>query len=91
MGVHLQRYDLPHTQAERSNDGPWVPWEDAHAAITDAHAAADAAQRVINELAGKIRHLLEWADEKGMLENHAFTFPDGDVWETSKHTGRLMG
>lgn len=41
----------------------------------------EALKIVVKELTAKIQCLVEWADEKGLLEEHAFTFPDGDVWK----------
>lgn len=41
----------------------------------------EAVKAVVKELTGKIQFLVEWADSKGLLEDHAFTFPDGDVWK----------
>lgn len=34
-----------------------------------------------HELVGKIHFLVDWADGRGLLEEHVFTFPDGDTWE----------
>ena len=41
------------------------------------------ALKIVNaELTAKIQHLVEVLDEKGLLEEHCYTFPDGDVWKT---------
>lgn len=44
----------------------------------------DEATAAAKELAGKIQFLINTVDERGMLPEHVFTFPDGDVWE-AKH------
>ena len=41
----------------------------------------EALKHVVKELTGKLHHLVVWVDGKGLLEDHAFTFPDGDVWK----------
>ena len=35
----------------------------------------------IEALAGKITFLVSFMDKLGLLEDHVFTFPDGDTWE----------
>jgi len=47
----------------------------------DPMLTVEAQKRVIAELMGKIQMLVDWADEKGLLEDGAFTFPDGDTWK----------
>ena len=42
-----------------------------------------ALKEVVAELTSKIQLLVEWADKQGMLEDHVFTFPDGDVWKAA--------
>lgn len=39
-----------------------------------------ALKQVVKELTGKVQLLVDWVDEKGLLEDHVFTFPDGDVY-----------
>lgn len=41
----------------------------------------EALKVVVKELTAKIQYLVEWADHRALLEDHAFTFPDGDVWK----------
>ena len=41
-----------------------------------------AVRHVVEELTSKIQWLVEFLDHKGLLEDHSFTFPDGDVWKT---------
>jgi hypothetical protein len=41
----------------------------------------EALKHVVQELTHKIHFLVQWADEKGLLEDHQFEFPDGDVWK----------
>jgi hypothetical protein len=41
----------------------------------------EAQKRVIAELMGKIQHLVDEMDINGRLEDHAYTFPDGDTWK----------
>ena len=47
----------------------------------DPVIVVEAQKHVIKELSDKIQFLVEWADSRGLLEDHAFTFPDGDVWK----------
>ena len=47
-------------------------------------AAADSLAEQCRELAGKIQFLVDWADANKLLEDHVFTFPDGDIWEAKK-------
>lgn len=42
--------------------------------------AAREFERVGHELAAKIQFLVDWADQNHLLEEHLFTFPDGDTW-----------
>lgn len=42
---------------------------------------AEALRHVVTELTGKIQLLVEWMDGRGLLDDHCFTFPDGDVWK----------
>lgn len=41
----------------------------------------EALKRVVAELTSKIQLLVEWLDDQHLLPDHAFTFPDGDVWK----------
>ena len=41
----------------------------------------EALKIVVKELTSKIQLLVEFLDEKGLLEEHLFTFPDGDIWK----------
>jgi hypothetical protein len=47
----------------------------------DPQMTVEALKHVVQELTHKIHFLVAWADEKGLLEDHAFTFPDGDIWK----------
>ena len=42
---------------------------------------AQALQFVVKELTAKVQQLVDFLDSKGLLEEGAFTFPDGDVWK----------
>ena len=48
----------------------------------DPVLTAEAQKHVIKELSAKIQMLVDLLDEKNLLEEHAFTFPDGDVWKS---------
>ena len=48
----------------------------------DPLMTVEAQKHVIEELTGKIQFLVEWIDAKGLLEDHQFEFPDGDVWKS---------
>jgi hypothetical protein len=34
----------------------------------------------VADLVAKLQCLVDWADGQGLLEDHVFTFPDGDIW-----------
>lgn len=40
-----------------------------------------ALREVVKELTAKVQLLVEFLDERGLLEEHCFTFPDGDVFK----------
>ena len=42
---------------------------------------AAALKFVVKELTAKVQQLVDFLDGKGLLEEHAFTFPDGDIWK----------
>lgn len=48
----------------------------------DPTMAAEALRGVVKELTAKIQFLVDWIDQRGLLEDHAFTFPDGDYWKS---------
>jgi hypothetical protein len=48
----------------------------------DPVMTVEALKHVVDELMGKIQTLVVLLDEHGLLENHTYTFPDGDVWKT---------
>lgn len=33
-----------------------------------------------------LQYVINWADERGMLEDHCFTFPDGETWGAKRRT-----
>lgn len=37
----------------------------------------------VHDLAGRVQCLVNWADREGLLEEHVFTFPDGDTWHAT--------
>ena len=37
---------------------------------------------IICDLATKIRYLISFLDINGLLSDHSFTFPDGEIWPT---------
>lgn len=47
----------------------------------DALRELEAVRDVVKELTSKVQHLVEVLDNKGLLEDHSYTFPDGDVWK----------
>lgn len=47
----------------------------------DPLITVEAQKQVIKELTTKIQFLVELLDYHGLLEDHAFTFPDGDIWK----------
>lgn len=47
----------------------------------DDKMTIEALRLVVKELSDKIQHLIDWADSRGMLEDHSYTFPDGDVFK----------
>ena len=47
----------------------------------DPRITAAAQKEVITELMAKIQFLVDWMESQHLLEDHAFTFPDGDIWK----------
>ena len=41
----------------------------------------EALKYVVKELTAKVQTLVLLLDEHNLLEDHAYTFPDGDVWK----------
>lgn len=41
----------------------------------------EALKLVVKEMTAKIQHLVDEMDMNGRLEDHAYTFPDGDIWK----------
>lgn len=39
---------------------------------------------VIKDLNARIQYLVDYIDGEGRLEEHCFTFPDGETWWSSK-------
>lgn len=37
------------------------------------------------EASYKIRYMVDYLDQQGLLEEHCFTFPDGDTWWATGH------
>ena len=60
-----------------------TPENPAKAFVTpeDPLITVEALKGVVTELTGKVQLLVELLDSKGLLEEHVFTFPDGDVWK----------
>lgn len=48
----------------------------------DPLITVEAQKLVIKELVEKVQFLVDKLDDAGMLEEHAFTFPDGDIWKS---------
>jgi len=49
--------------------------------VNDLLVEVAALKLVIQEQTAKIQYLVDWADSKHLLEDGAFTFPDGDTWK----------
>lgn len=47
----------------------------------DALLELQAVRNVVKELTAKVQLLVDLLDQKDMLIEHAYTFPDGDVWK----------
>lgn len=47
----------------------------------DPEQEAEALKHVVTELMAKIQVLVSELDERGLLEEHTYTFPDGDTWK----------
>lgn len=47
----------------------------------DPVIVVEAQKHVIKELSDKIQLLVDLLDSKGLLDDGAFTFPDGDIWK----------
>jgi len=48
----------------------------------DDKQAIEALKRALKEMAEKVQFLVDLLDNKGLLEEHAFEFPDGDIWKS---------
>ena len=40
-------------------------------------------QQEVADLRGYVQCLVDWADKNGYLEDHTFTFPNGETWEAN--------
>ena len=49
----------------------------------DKSEAEDLTVEVRRTQVGKTQFLIDFMDKSGWLEEHMFTFPDGDTWEAS--------
>ena len=38
----------------------------------------------VSELVAKVQYLVDFMDRKSQLEEHCFTFPDGDTWHVTE-------
>jgi len=47
----------------------------------DPTLTVEAQKFVIKELTAKVQLLVDYLDNMTLLEDHTFTFPDGDVWK----------
>lgn len=50
----------------------------------DLHTTIEQRVKEAWELNRKVQFLVDWVDGQGLLEEHLFTFPDGDSWEATK-------
>jgi hypothetical protein len=41
----------------------------------------DPIEQLVMDLSAKVQFLVNFADKNGLLPEHVFTFPDGDIWE----------
>jgi hypothetical protein len=41
------------------------------------------------DLTAKLQYIVDLMDDKGMLSDGGFTFPDGDFWQSSRYTREL--
>lgn len=48
---------------------------------TEPDPEIEALKGVVKELTAKIQLLVELLDQHGLLQNHRYEFPDGDVWK----------
>jgi hypothetical protein len=82
---------LMHAYAKAHPDVARDVWTDATkvnvwaaAQIAALGEQRDAIQAHAHDCAAKIQYLVDWADGRGLLEEHVFTFPDGDTWEAKR-------
>jgi hypothetical protein len=45
------------------------------------------AREVVEDLQHKVKFLMRWINDKGLLEDGTFTFPDGDTWYAPDEEG----
>ena len=43
-------------------------------------------REIANELLAKVQYLVDYLEGRGLLEEHCFTFPDGDTWWATGYT-----
>lgn len=68
---------------------PFYQWNEAHVArmreeLVKANEKVEACRAAAQDAAAKLQTLVDWADARGLLPEHVFTFPDGDTWEAQR-------
>jgi hypothetical protein len=53
------------------------------------HGSFERVCKEIEQLRARVQFLIDWADKLGYLEDHCFTFPDGETWYASQEIQRL--
>ena len=75
-------------QAYRRNQPMHGPEECPEAALREelvkANEKVEAFRESATDFASKLQFVIDWADAKGLLAEHVFTFPDGDSWEAKR-------
>lgn len=52
--------------------------------LVTANETVEALRTAATDLASKVQNLVNWADGRGLLEDHVFVFVDGDLWEAKR-------
>ena len=52
--------------------------------LLKANDKVEAFRAMATDLSAKVQCLVDWADSLGLLEEHLFTFPDGESWEATR-------
>ena len=70
-----------HLRTKAMADAPENP-ANAFVERPDPAMEVAALKQVVEEMTGKVQFLVDMLDKRGLLEDHTFTFPDGDIYKS---------